>query len=75
MVRPTMRLEGVSLVSSTSHNFDGDARDDQNDDRFEQRGGANARRGKASKRRKGPKSSNAGLPGGIRQRKNKRWAW
>ena len=44
------------------------------DDLADRRTNRHIRRGKVSRRRDNrPKSSNS--PGGIRQRRNKRWAW
>lgn len=58
-----------------SQDFDGkNARDAQFEEVLDRRINAHVRR-KPTKRRKGPKNSNSASPGGIRQRKNKRWAW
>ncbi len=56
---------------SESHNHDSDARFAE---RFAKRTNTTVKRPKASRRRTGgPKAP--GSPGGIRQRRNKRWNW
>ncbi len=52
-----------------------DARDASFEELVERRVNTHVRRGKVSKRRAGPKNCSAGSPSGIRQRRNKRWAW
>jgi hypothetical protein len=73
--RESERREEQILMRTNEVHDDGDAIDANFDELLEKRTNCHIRRGKVTKRRKGPKNANAGSPGGIRQRRNKRWAW
>ena len=60
----------------TNDVYDNENANDANfEELMDRRSNNHVRRGKVTKRRKSPKNANAGSPGGIRQRRNKRWAW
>ena len=64
------------LMNQTDFDYGTDTQDAEYDELLEKRANTHIRRGKVTKRRKSPKNANAtGSPGGIRQRRNKRWAW
>ncbi len=62
-------------MKTTEFQDDADARDANFEEPQERRANEYIRRGKVSKRRSGPKNCSGGTPSGIRQRRNKRWAW